>query len=421
MRPSHDVVELAPQPGAGARPRGTGESKSGDRIEALTGLRGLMALYVTLEHLAGMYRVEYHPALAALLAPFRLGVPGHALFFVLTGFGLTRSMRRQARAGLAPSLGAYLIARWRRLAPPYYATILLCLALPGLALADGRLLVRVVVPDVWQLLSHVVFLHGLSPDTMYGISAPLWSLSLIFQFYLIFPLLYTAMERWDYRGVAAGVLALGLSVRLLLKLVAQSRGFSPEVFWCFLPCRLPPFVLGMAVAYWAGAPRRARAGGATVVTLGVTAAVLLGGSVVTRTGLLSDVGFTAVLLAALTSARRGGLLGRLLSGRALGGLGTLSYGLYLTHDLVLSRLCAAYRHFVAEPGLVSDASLVGVGLGLSLCVAWASYRLIEKRPVRVNHLRVGSRSDVSAVSGGRCRSGPARGPARRSGTRLVGC
>ena len=30
------------------------------------------------------------------------------------------------------------MARWRRFAPPYYATIALCLALPGLAgLADG--------------------------------------------------------------------------------------------------------------------------------------------------------------------------------------------------------------------------------------------------------------------------------------------
>jgi peptidoglycan/LPS O-acetylase OafA/YrhL len=386
-----NVVEPANDAGAVARPRADGEPKPESRIEALTGLRGLMALYVTIEHLACY---QFHPAIAAILAPFSLGLPGHALFFVLTGFGLARSMSRHARHGTSPSLGAYLIARWRRLAPPYYATIVLCLAIPTIALTDGRLLVRVASPDLYTLLTHVLFLHSLNPDTSRAISTPLWSLSLIFQFYLVFPLLYTAMGRWDYRAVAAGVIALWLAIRLLLKLLALSQGFPPTVFWGFILCRLPTFTLGMAVAYWSGSPRRGRGGNPTPVTLGLTAAVLLGGSVVTQGGynsvvteLLRGVGYTALLLAALTSARRGGRLGRLLSRPALAGLGTISYGLYLTHDLVFSRLCAAYRHFVPDPGLGGDASLVAVGLVLALAVAWAMYHLIEKPSMRLGASR----------------------------------
>ena len=238
------------------------------------------------------------------------------------------------------------------------------------------------------MLSHVVFLHGLCPDTLYGISGPLWSLSLIFQLYLIFPLLFTAMERWTTAPSRRACSPSGWRSGSCWSSSRKSRGFSPEVFWGFLPYRLPPFALGMAVAYWAGHPASPGSGARRRSRWG-EAAVLLGGSVVARTGRdYPDVGFTALLLAAPTPARRGGLLGRLLSRPALAGLGTISYGLYLTHDLVLSRLCAAYRHFVPEPGLLSDASLVAVGLGLSLGVAWALYRLIEKRPVGVDPVRV---------------------------------
>ena len=73
MLSSSYVVEPAKDVSGVVQPQMPGETKN--RIEALTGLRGLMALYVTLEHLAGMYQVQFHPALAALLAPFRLGVP----------------------------------------------------------------------------------------------------------------------------------------------------------------------------------------------------------------------------------------------------------------------------------------------------------------------------------------------------------
>lgn len=356
------------------------------RVEALDSLRGFMAVHVALRHLAGYSSISFHPVIATILAPFLFGPPGHALFFVLSGFGLARSMMGKARAGVSPSLAEYVTARWRRIAPPYYVAIILCLAIPSVVLTNGRLSIRTPFPDLYQVVTHALFLHGFGTSTMFGISHPLWSLSLIFQFYLIFPLLHVAMERMDYRSVVAAVLILWLAIRVFLKLVAMNQGFSTDVFWCYIPYRLPTFTLGMAVAYWYGTPRHSRADGPAPFMLGLIAALCLGGSVASdrwghesMTEMLLGVGYSALLMAALTTCEREGSVGRFLRRPLFVWLGAISYSLYLTHDLVFSRICIAYRYFVPDPNLIGDASLVAASLVLSLSVARAFHQLVERR------------------------------------------
>ena len=90
------------------------------RIEALDSLRGVMAAQITLRPTwPGSTASRSTPAIVAVLAPFLHGPPGHALFFVLSGFGLTRSMIVPQVPGLGarPGLWPYLAHQWRRRRP----------------------------------------------------------------------------------------------------------------------------------------------------------------------------------------------------------------------------------------------------------------------------------------------------------------
>src|SRR5262245_20025936 len=106
-----------------------------DRVLALDGLRGLTAFLIVVRHLAVLYEVTLDRTTVALLLPLRHAPVGHPLFFVLTGFGLSRSLRG---SGQAPRFGAFLITRLGRLAPPYYVALLLYLTVPTWAGPEGR-------------------------------------------------------------------------------------------------------------------------------------------------------------------------------------------------------------------------------------------------------------------------------------------
>ena len=55
------------------------------------------------------------------------------LFFMLSGLCLTLGMIRRDERGQPPRYLVYLTERWRRVAPPYYAALVLCLGIAAVA------------------------------------------------------------------------------------------------------------------------------------------------------------------------------------------------------------------------------------------------------------------------------------------------
>jgi peptidoglycan/LPS O-acetylase OafA/YrhL len=357
------------------------------RIDGLEGLRGLAALHVVLRHQAMMYGVNYHPAVRAMLAPFGQGLIAHHFFFVLTGFGLTYSLLRKPEPAAGPRLGPFLVTRWQRIAPLYYLALALYLVVPSIGTVheDGPFWTGPT--DFRQAAVHFLFLHGLWTDTIYTISPPLWSLSLIFQFYLVFPLFYVAATRVGYRWVLAGTVLFWLALRALLKYgVAEQT----SLFSGFILCRLVVFVAGVGVAHWylefqQRAPERRSPFAAAVAPVAVA---LLGVAIVAqrgRGGWLTDLlyasGYSALIVAVILSAQRQGRLNRWLGSGPLIWLGSISFALYITHDLVLTRTIGAYTLLVERPSLATDGVLVVAGVGLSACFAWAVHALVEGNAV----------------------------------------
>jgi peptidoglycan/LPS O-acetylase OafA/YrhL len=321
-------------------------------------------------------------AVAISLLPFKNGLVGHEFFFVLSGFVLTLSMIRRDEKGRPPGLGRFLADRWCRLGPPYYVALLLVLisSLPKsiLGYPYGP---NVGVRDV---LAHLVFLHGSSPATLHRMY--LWSMSPIFQFCLVFPLLYTVLRKVDYRLAVAGAALCWLAFRVWIKVATLGEEilFDGSIF-----DRLFPFAAGMGVAQWYWPRRRAGSGSISARAAGACAVGLLGVAVASQNwgprtwvDLPYGLGYAALLVAVLVSVDRGGRLGRFLSHPRLLWLGTISYSLYLTHSFVFSAThYIVVRRVELQPGLVSDAATAGVSLTMALVFAWGFHRLVE-HPLR---------------------------------------
>jgi peptidoglycan/LPS O-acetylase OafA/YrhL len=359
------------------------------RSSALDGLRGSAALAVLAFHV-WLYSPDGLPGPRHALGDkvlFELNL-GLICFFVLSGFLLFRPFARTALTG-APALDlrGYALRRAARILPAYYACLAGALLLYEIVGA-GRL-----VPPPGQLATFFFFGQSYSASTLTAVNAVTWTLCVEVVFYLLLPLLGWAVIRLGPTRVRAQVaLLVGLiGVSVGWNAITHFSGWGP-VASKSLPAYIGDFSFGMLAALWIErlrVRRRAWAAAGPARPAGVLLA-LSGAAAVAATGywherwgshtlvhqILMDMpaaaGF-ALLVAALASAR-GRAPSLLFRARPLVGAGVISYGLYLWHiPLIL---------VLIELGLLpgSLAPRLAVVLGLTVGVAWLSWRVVE-RPV----------------------------------------
>jgi peptidoglycan/LPS O-acetylase OafA/YrhL len=345
------------------------------RLDALDGLRGLAALSIAVLH---VWMFDYGDSgrpdkslFDHVIGEARLGVP---LFFVLSGFLLYRPYVRAALDGRpARSVGRYAVRRAARILPGYWL---------ALAVSFGVLRALDHAGQVgWgELPLFVLFLQNYVPSTLKHLNPPMWTLCIEVSFYVALPLFAAVAARAGRRRsrhalLCAALVALGLGLTAL----AALEHWPPTVTSSLLRF-VPDFGLGMLVAvlvHRRTATRRlglalATAGIALVVVNGWWHAYTIGPQMVRE--VVADapalVGF-ALVVAALVLA---GLRPRILCSAPVQLAGTLSYGVYLLHFLVIYVLRALDR-WPEHLGL----ALLAV-LGLTLPAAAVSWLAVE-RPV----------------------------------------
>jgi peptidoglycan/LPS O-acetylase OafA/YrhL len=154
-------------------------------VPALDGVRGIAIFMVVLFHAAEPFRTAGSPLLPVfgldLSAPLQVGWAGVNLFFVLSGFLITRQLIRHSHdLGSMGGIGRYLAKRWLRIVP-LYLTVLFAAVLeltPGHVVSAEHLRFRVGY--------HLLFLQDYLPSDILG---PFWSLGVEEKFYLIMPVL----------------------------------------------------------------------------------------------------------------------------------------------------------------------------------------------------------------------------------------
>ena len=364
---------------------------SARRMAYLPGLDGLRALAVG----------------AVLLSHSALGWPrggflGVEIFFVISGFIITRGLllEREQQGGLG--LRGFWLRRVRRLLP---ALGVLCLAVLAYALAFAPDRVAELRGDLPAALGFVTNWHMIREAESYfgGFEEPslvrhLWSLAVEEQYYLIWPLVLLAATQVfrptagtdgvaRYRGLAV-CFALAALAAAVAMAVLHVGGSDPMRLYYGTDTRATGLLLGATLAcLWAPGLGTAYSlptpsPGRRLDLLGAAGGVLLlslllfmddGQALLYRGGFALTGLATLALIVATT--REGTHAARLAGGRVPRWIGQRSYGLYLWHWPVML--------IVAPSGLAAGAAPLVMLLQVAIvtAAAEASYRWVEM-PVR---------------------------------------
>jgi peptidoglycan/LPS O-acetylase OafA/YrhL len=261
------------------------------------------------------------------------GMVGVTLFFVLSGFLITRILREKR-----PTLKAFYGRRARRL-------------LPALILYSIVLAVVVGWSQAWPALFYVGNYAQIAGHAM-PLNAHTWSLAVEEHFYLIWPLALTRI-----RTVRPVIVLIGAS--LLLRLLVPDQWAYEGSFTSF-------FALGIGGALaWLWDVKPARWVGPVALT-GILALGLYPIAEYTEAAALQAGRWIPVVTSLFAAAAVwvAAHAWRYLEFRPLAFAGALSYGWYLWHVPIVFVL-------IGTPWLLPG--LVG-----SLLVAWLSYRFVEQ-------------------------------------------
>jgi peptidoglycan/LPS O-acetylase OafA/YrhL len=360
------------------------------RTPALDALRGVAILAVVGLHASfeTLLKTTWpHPVSTPLLAIHLLTGFGVPLFVALSMASL--SLRYPGTMGIDRDYGRFLRRRAVRVLPAYVAWSLLTLARTDLA--------RLTHPTTvaWTLLLGTAAAH-------------FYFVPMVFQLYLLWPPL-SRLGRAARRGAgaAAAVAAGGVALMLVAWKLAP-RGLLPYVTATSPLLWIGYAVVGLAVAQAPRPPEGSRGGwwrGAALLVFALAAAaqvrtvaatlvptydylrLLIAITVFRPLALLYALAAMALALAVVTAAPASRPV------RGLAALGRRSYGVYLTHMLVLELVVYRLLGRPAGADLASAAWLVKLALSWALAVALsdALVRLLAAVPI----LRT-----VSGVAGG---------------------
>ncbi len=350
---------------------------------AFDGLRGIAVLMVFLCH----FGYAFWPT-----DTFFWGFTGVDLFFVLSGFLITGILFRTRHR--AHYFSTFYWRRTLRIFPLYYAFWLAVFATAWITRPIWH----------WQALLFAVYLGNLVPlsaanpaySIFLGIGhgytsiniAHFWTLCVEEQFYLTWPLVVWLCRGRDRAvlmtlGIAGALFVLGL--RTFLYFHVSPALLEANLLYGATYTRADSLLIGAVLNLWlTGAPRRLRPVGLWLVFAPLAVLVLSMTTIGRRWPLtsyhplLTTYGFTLIALVCcgvvVLTVENTMAWTRLLRWRPLAGLGTISYGFYLLHNLLAyswSKLLTRLR----PSGL---GFLVPIAaFAVTYLVAQLSYRYLE--------------------------------------------
>jgi peptidoglycan/LPS O-acetylase OafA/YrhL len=356
----------------------------------IQGLRAIAVIMVVLFH-AGL--------------PLPGGFVGVDVFFVISGFVITAMLMRQMERPTGISMGAFYQRRVRRLLPALAVVVgvtAIATALLGAPFNNQQEMTALTgIGAMFAVSNLVIALRSGDYFATPPESNPLlnmWSLSVEEQFYLVFPFVlillawlgtrYLGRARRD-RAVVLGVGVLALASFVLCWFMSTGRlsyRFSDPATIAFYsaPTRAWEFAAGALLALVAArlalGPRASRIVQAAGLAGIVLSGFLINGDMVFP-GLVVLLPVAATLAALAGGQRQGGMTGQLLTSRPMVWFGDISYSWYLWHWPLIALTILVAPQFGAGPVIAA---------GVSVVLAWASFRFIEN-PLRFDSTLTGRR------------------------------
>jgi peptidoglycan/LPS O-acetylase OafA/YrhL len=347
------------------------EAASGKRFVLVDALRGIAALFVLLHHL--LFQSDLQKTLWLALPGWLFqccvnGAFGVEIFFVLSGFVITHSLRNVL---LTPrAVGNFMIRRQLRLDPPYWTMLTITMVAMYVEAHVAWIHPR-PLPTWTDVAANYLYLQNLTGNfPLMGVS---WTLCLEVQFYLVFILLLLGGKQLGQGGARTGSISAALVAGLgILSMMVRQHSHDAWFFqwWYF-------FAAG-AFCYWAVNEERFRIGfiAFTAFFLGVA---VVGGWYGVQDPKPMLIGWATVML--LYTAGRMGRLTSWLNFAPLQYLGRISYSLYLSHLLAAVYVLRIGYRLTNTNQPASILWFIVAGL-VSIGVAHILYLTVERTSVR---------------------------------------
>jgi len=297
-----------------------------------------------------------------------IGWVGVDVFFVLSGYLITRILRKQREQD--DYWKVFYIKRAKRIAPPLLVLIIASVFLIGAN---------------WGTLGYLFFIGNIVNFTHYNrkILEPLWSLAIEEHYYLLWPI----AVRGAGRPRLLTILACAFVAEPLLRLAVTHR-IPEHAVYALTPFHLDGIIAGSALALIAEGGRKLEwlkqhsGKAAAFIALLYLLLKLAMPHVWTRqydSFGFNGFGYTVIaagvfcLVAYLIT--QDSWLAKLLSFAPLVFLGRISYGLYLYHQVVWWEV--ARKLYPNDLYPREEPRLLLPCLAISLLIAWVSYRFLE--------------------------------------------
>jgi peptidoglycan/LPS O-acetylase OafA/YrhL len=378
----------------------------GDRhnyVPAFDGLRGIAVVPIVLLHVGASVLPDNR-----LLRELTRGWYGVDLFFVLSGFLITRILLAEIEKTGTISVGRFYYRRFLRLMPAYVT--MLTTVLVGAAIFDPGEIRRVplVLPS---LMTGTYNYEIASGAANFGVLVVIWSLCVEAQFYFLWPWVLRRIDlrrglRWCLSAIALlTVYRIGLYA--FLNWGHLGRPTPMSVIWIYFSTgtRIPVILIGCAAAFsltdrtlapfWRRMRELRHFSWIALIAAAICIIFVTGGIPSSASWRSATFGYT---LAGLTTAallvavflQPGSAVARLLSFGPLVSLGTVSYGVYLFHLPIVRLLLDLGRRIpwphavltLSTPTVRYLAVVIAVMTITWLCAA-LHYRYVEQRVLRL--------------------------------------
>jgi peptidoglycan/LPS O-acetylase OafA/YrhL len=344
-------------------------SSSARHIPSLDGLRALSFLLVFVAH-SGLERY----------VPGGLGV---TIFFFLSGFLITTLMRVEYEKNRFINFRHFWLRRALRILPPFYLVLIAATA-ASMLLLPGSVAVKPVVAQALHYSNYWIIDKGY--EGLPAGTGVYWSLAVEEHFYLVFPWLYSGIQKLKIAPRNQAVVFWGLCGLVLLWRCVLVFGMHASVDRTYMAsdARLDSILFGSALAVWKNpvldtvAFREAR-----WKYLYVPAAFLVMVACLTVRGdefretlrySLQGAALTILFSAAIRYPTWAPF--RLLNLRPMVMIGLFSYSLYLLHYAVIAAIEVV---FPAWHALIQAV----LAFSISLALSWLLYVCVEKPCARL--------------------------------------
>lgn len=340
-----------------------------DYVRRLDGLRGIAVLLVLLQHFPAIQGLDFYNRFLSFFKKLGLGYVGVELFFILSGYLITRLLVSAFEQRQQNILKNFYIKRAFRILPVFFLTIGVCFLL----------LPEFDYKYIAGFLANYYFAFYTDPHPL----RHFWSLAVEEQFYLIWPLIVLLAVSYRFRIEKVLVVLMCIAVAIILyRDVWVATELSRDLIHRSVETRMIALCVGSYFAV-CGLPEKSLQ--FLFFLLAATVILVMGLQLLNQTGLwpymksTKTFGFLVVSSCIfLMAAKNGSRLVWFFELRPLVAIGLVSYGLYVYHLPLFYYL--GYSHMQMR----GDQASLGVAIALlsaTFFIAIISWFLMEK-PLR---------------------------------------